>query len=352
MQHFLLQTGIKASFLPTSSEFQDKTGITSQSFRKSLISNGTYVHPVNDWKLEVDSDRMHKWATAFAEMKGNGVAVPLVTSHDARDDPDDFLGYVSDLYVDDGWLCGTVNVRGDRAIEQAQRVDQISVEIEKDFRDGKANSYGEAISRIALSPNPVVPNQRGFEATKTLTLRGTTHMFNKEDLQRLHGILGDEEITAENALDAIEARVKSLSSTTDYKEKYNASLRQIEELETKTLPTNSDEIIEDRADLYTERLSRLVESGQVTKGEADEWKGLIIGAEGKRNTLALSARDGEASFAKKVLSLLEDRSPVVEFGSRTKVQASVLDDKGRNGEVSLEDNAANKYMKQRIGIGV
>lgn len=150
MEHFALATGDKNPFLPTSSEFQDSAGIVSRSFRKSLISNGTYVHPSADWTLDVDSARLTSWADNFRRMQANGVSVPLVSSHDAKDNPNDFLGYVVDMYVDDdGWLSGTVNLRGAKSIEDAQRVGQISVEIEKGFKDGKGELYGEAISRVA-----------------------------------------------------------------------------------------------------------------------------------------------------------------------------------------------------------
>lgn len=349
MEHFVLATGYKNPFLPTSSEFQDSTGIVSRNFRTSLISNGTYIHPSANWTLDVDTERLSSWADTFKKMQSNGVSVPLVSSHDAKDSPEDFLGYVTDMYVDDsGGLSGTVNLRGSKAIEDAQRVSQVSIELEEGFRDGKGVSYGEAISRVALTPNPVVPNQGGFEAIaasrlQTLTLsRGKEHMLNQKDLSRIAALLGDENITSDDALDKLEAKIAEFNSTEELQTKLTASLKQVETLKASSIPTNSNEVLTDRAELYKEQLSALVSGGQITKAESEYWA-----ESGLTNKVLMSARDGEQPDMKKILSVLKDRPAIVEFGTKTGSQSAVLDSKVDNGGFNQE---IHNEMLQMAGV--
>lgn len=341
-----LNADLSSSFLPTSSEFQDATGITARNFRKGLISTGSYINPRDGESFTVDDARIAKWAENFRKMQDAGVSVPLVASHDARDDPSTFLGYLHDIMVDDdGWLSGIVGLRGKESIETAQRIGQVSVEIE-DFTTGSGNRIGEAITRIALTPNPVVPNQRPFEvaASRVFHLSRGNEDMNKDFLQKMASLLG-EEVTKDDLVDKLQAKFESIQ-TPDVSKELQASLSRIKELEARIVPVGENCDLEDRAELYGERLDRLALDGKVPGDIVDKLKLCLLGEPTGRNALMLSSNQGQQTpRAKEIISLLEQIPPRVEFGTKTGPQTKVLDPQGKDGSDGFDLSIHNRMRR-------
>jgi hypothetical protein len=68
--------------------------------KKDLIATGTYAHPQDGWRMHVDNATLQQYVNKFEEMKENGVKVPVTKTHDYTN-PDNLLGYVDELFVED-----------------------------------------------------------------------------------------------------------------------------------------------------------------------------------------------------------------------------------------------------------
>jgi hypothetical protein len=141
-------------------------GVRVRRFKKDMIGEGTYVHPVHKWVLDVDEDRLIKWSAAFSLMRERGVDVEVPIDHSAS--AADNLGYVIDCSLEKiggRWvLFGIIEVKGDNAIDVIERNKNVSLWIDEDYVDGEGNSYGEAIRHCSVVQQPVVPNQSDFVA--------------------------------------------------------------------------------------------------------------------------------------------------------------------------------------------
>lgn len=139
----------------------DDRGELRQRFRKDLIRVGRFVHPTEGWTLDVTPDRLETWLSAFQKMRANGVDVEVTADHSDRAEA--IRGYMVDAFIEDDTLFGILEMRGEKGIELAEVVKNVSVEIEPDFTDGKGNSYGDTITAVAIGQKPVVPNQQPFQ---------------------------------------------------------------------------------------------------------------------------------------------------------------------------------------------
>jgi hypothetical protein len=134
--------------------------IPRKKFIKDLIAVGDYAHPEKQWSLHVTPDRLDKWVQRFNAARANGVDFEVTLDHSpsARS----VVGYLTSLHREGDRLMGVHEFIGEEAIELAQRVKNVSVEIDPDFVDGKGNRYGEAIVKSSLVQQPVVPGQLAF----------------------------------------------------------------------------------------------------------------------------------------------------------------------------------------------
>jgi len=153
----IITTG-KHGLEPIGDREETEAGEPVQRFRARLLRPGTFTHPTAGWTLDVDAPRLDRLRGAADAMLSAGVTIPFISEHfttDARDT----LGYVDALAVHDDWLVAEGEFIGEDAIRAATR-NYVSVEIEEDVKDGDGNEFGEAITRIALTPSPVVTGQR------------------------------------------------------------------------------------------------------------------------------------------------------------------------------------------------
>jgi len=328
------------------------------SFKKTLIKEGKYIHPNDHWTLNVDSNRIKTFLSNFHQMKERGIKVPVLKAHSFEEPTsDNCVGYLEDMYVDEeGWLAA-VHGLTDRGVDYAERVGQVSVGIERDYRDGLGNSYGEAITHVAITPIPVVPGQTDFQRVRVaasincvdkcdiLTLsREEKTMLNQNESKRLSQLLG-QEVTSDDFIAIIEEKLGAADTVKKLQEQYSMSLKQIEDLEKNTVAKVDPEVLEDRAQLYGERITQLACSGKVPDAVAEGLKEVLCGPEDNRCALSLNTNGGrDKSFAKAIIELLEQIPPRVEFGIKTGPQTAVLDKKGRDGSGFSQD-VHNKMLE-------
>ncbi len=156
-----LSTGVPAQSKTIAGLSTSGDGTPVQQFTKDAIRVGAYRHPVDSWEMVVTPQDLQQWAATFNAMKANGVRVPLVEDHYVS--AATTLGYVDDMYADGDVLMFNCTVEGAEQIAAVKRIDQVSINIERDCVDGKGVEYGPAITHIALTPIPVVPGQSSFE---------------------------------------------------------------------------------------------------------------------------------------------------------------------------------------------
>ena len=146
-------------------------------FLKDVASVGDYIHPVQKWKLSLDRERMDKHCAAFAAMKADGIKVPIYKDHVAS--TDSTLGYVADIFrggdqtalarwpglaklppeklpADPDRIYAVHEFPDAACAQQACRVGQVSMFLDKDFTGGNGKKYGEAIRHVAVTPEPVI----------------------------------------------------------------------------------------------------------------------------------------------------------------------------------------------------
>ena len=132
----------------------------TQTVDRPLLKVGFYKHPLKGWTLDVDHERIDRLVAAFDRMKADGIDVEVVEDH--RSEAAAVLGYVTGLRRQGDWLIGTHELRGERAIDLAERVHNSSVMIEPEYRGGNGTFYGEAILHSSIVTQPVVPGQAAF----------------------------------------------------------------------------------------------------------------------------------------------------------------------------------------------
>lgn len=316
-------------------EVTEKDGKKTQRLKKEMLSVGHYIHPVWGWHLDITEDRLHRFAATFRQMKANGVAVEVPVDHSLS--AKDNYGYVVDMFVEKNKkgipsLYGIHEMIGDEGISLATRNRGVSVLIEKDYKDGKGNAYGEAITHSSIVQQPVVPGQEDFEAVAASMCNKTEYPIlflgvNKMDefLKKLRELLGsDDSLTADNALSRIGDHIKGLTTkNTDLQKQLGDIQGQLDKLksETKAASINVDpNLAEQMGVTADQQLDLLVQTGKITPAVKDKLAASLIGVPGSRNIMALSiGTGGTPSVFSKVVEALKDNDPV-KLGEVTKVQ--------------------------------
>ena len=323
-------------------EFTAETDIPAQDFRKEVMRVGKYSTP----DRAITPQTLKRIVKNFRRFEAKGLAVPFVSHHEAGDNPRDFLGYVIDMDIEGDSLFATFSVRGLEQIQTVHRVNQVSIELWKELEDQDGEKFKDVVTRIALTPMPAVNGQEGFSITP---FNYEEHsMLNQKELSRLAVLIGDDEITSDNALDKLEAKFSTVKGGDDLQEKYDLAVKSLDQAKQHIPPQVDEELAEEKADFYCQRFSRLVERGVMSGDMAEKFQAAFIGEQGNRNTALLFSRKGTQSLVKKLLDLLEDMSPVVEFGQRSRPQTGILSDNGRSGAKSLEENEAYQFLTSRM----
>jgi len=135
------------------------SGQPASYFWKDVIQTGHYTKADHTLSLDVDLSRLQRWLDTGREMLAAGLRIPINCDHSpsARD----VVGYVKDFKLEESRLMALCQLIGPDAAALAAR-NQVSLGISPEFIDGTSRAWGEAIVHLALTPNPVVPDQGEF----------------------------------------------------------------------------------------------------------------------------------------------------------------------------------------------
>lgn len=383
------------------------------AYLKDVIFDGTFKHPVKGYTLNVTPEWRKKLAERFAEMSANGVKIPIYTTH--KGGTANTLGYVTAIVNGDSEqakalesrracpVCGCLNCNcldASRALDPstmyavfefadfeaeqvARRVQQVSLNISPDVKDGLGNKYGEAIDHIAITPEPVIPGQGEFQRLAfslsretenrsfvQLTVTDVEHLESegvvsmakeekKEDGEAIGGkhfemcrahlskCLGAEHedvkgLKPENAVPTVckhlasfheahqtlQKAHESLGKAFDDHKKIAASMEdENKALKAKSLSAEatapSARELRMTAKAANTELDALCTAGCVTPKVRDGLALLLVGKDGAHNAVALSCDDKDENLVGRICAILKDNTPV-ELGEKTKSQATAL----------------------------
>lgn len=345
-----------AAFAETGGEYELENGLVAQDFEKDALHIGSYEHPKHGWKLRMTRDRIGRLVQAFALMTKNGVDVEVVVDH--KLDAESVRGYTKDMQVgDDGGLMVRLQMRGEGAIELAKTVKNVSVLIDRDFKDGKGRSYGEAITHVSLCQQPVVPGQAEFVPVAasasgaanypvlTFSQEGGQEMDPKL-LKKIQELVGGDEVTEETALSRV---LDHLASTTEERDQLKEQVKTLSDADPEKTKKDDDkdgklsldpEIAEQAAATATRELDMLVEKGRITPAVKDKLALALVGEAGDRKSFALSivGGNGKQSILTMVVDALRDNDPI-ELAKKTGAQVIPLSREVPGSEESEKEDA-------------
>jgi len=357
----------EGNFTFASAVGSDANGVPTQRFIKDIIHSGSYTHPLFGWNLDVNVKRMDDWVEKFNAMQKNGVDVEVVVDH--REDAEGVKGYVKEMFREGDTLYCIPEMIGQKGIDLASVVKNVSILVDRDYKDGKGNNYGEAISHVSIVQQPIVSNQNKFvpiAASKGkfitypifLLSQGDPKM-NKTVLEELKKKLGiEDELTDDNILEMIGGQFETTNKL--HKTQVGELENQLEGLKLELVESKKaaskispevkidPNLAEQMGVTAEDQLNNLIESGKITPASKDIAVKLFIGPSGKRNLMALSLKSGQPSLFSGLVEILKTNDPV-ELGEKANIMAL-----GRNtpGEIKEVDEDLTKEMIEDANSGL
>jgi len=319
-------------------------------FKKDIMRVGVYTHPIEGWTIDVTTERMDRWIANFKAMRKAGIDVEVCVDHDLSAEA--VRGYVVDMFREGDTLYATHEMIGEKGIELAQTVRNVSFCLDTDYHDSEGRAYGEAITHCAIVQQPVIPRQGEFEplaASKKTNAglpyivlhydrtdnKGTAIMDNAmtdELLEVIRELLGSgDDLTKENALSRLKERFTAAAAEKEQLTKQIADLQgEIESLKASAAKADADKAVDpDALDVMAEateaKIESLTEKAKITPKAASMLLSLLVGKPGARQAYMLSRRlsQTDVSLARQILDIFEMNDPV-ELGEKTKAQALTL----------------------------
>ncbi len=328
--------GIKAS--------ETDEGIPSQLFNKEIIRVGRYFKDSDDIEFEVTAETLQHWVTTFSLMQTNGVKVPIPAGHDLWGDPDLNRGYVRDLFIEEGSLFATMELIGEDGIKLSKTAD-VSLYSPVEYTDGSGNTYQRPILHIALTPYPLIPGLKEFEAIAASLLSDKEK--KKMDWAKIKASLGiSDDVNDDTAEALILSAVTSLKEEdkgiTDIRETNVALTKENEELKLSNSSEKPGIVLVNLAkDNISLKLSALVAGGNITPACKKKLETAIIGND-KSDKLELSLSRGGSGVVDEIISALSENDPVI-LGEKTPGQTLSLSDAKKSGtENSMVEEAKRR----------
>ena len=282
-------------------------GVRVKSFTRPIMRSGNYTHPVEKWKLDVTNARLDKWVAAFDRMQKMGVDVEVVVDHSFS--AKDAFGYLTGMHREGDWLYGTHEMRGDEGIDLAERVQNISIWLDKDYvcaaGTGDGTHVGEAIIHSSLVQGPVVPGQQDAflpAPSRESKAASRSPVFSMGvqtmEMNEWRELIGADDSLKENGLfDAAKAHIGLLATDKAEAEKQlTDALGTVKTLEQQIVDDGGAEVkidpdvIDGLREGAEGRIEALVASAKITPDVAKELSAILIGTVDKPNVFALSRR--------------------------------------------------------------
>lgn len=366
----------------------NSAGQPVQRFTKTIIRDGTYRHPSKGWTLRVTPERREAWVKAFTAMRENGtrVAVPDLHRFDAASN----RGWVVDMRTVDDAIEATIELIGEDSIAAAGRND-VSVFIEPDVADG-SHTYGEAISHVALTPAPVIPNLGDFRVAaarhglreaeplcyaSSLTDHPEGDRAMADHVDRIADILGDDGVTADNWEERLQKAIKGRGGGSDGDRTASGptvadvvagrvapsaelveAVGKVADDKRQAAAKVDPDAIEDAAEATADRLAGLRDSGKIPPAVHDKLAASLVGEKGSRNAFALSRRlsgdNDTPALARRVVDALKELPVLTGSSSGSQpVDASRTDGPGDGGAGGNDETKeALAAMSHAAGIPV
>lgn len=333
---------------------------------KDAIRVGRYVHPREGWELDVDEARIDRWVKNMSRMLAKGVTIPLVKGHDVSCDTT--LGYVQAVRREGQELRLVTEVPDDERAAQCERVNNVSVYVERDYMDGTGERYDETITHVALTPEPVVPGQGGFISIAASSGRASEEVpvyvlaarggaaVKKELLQRFREVTKAAADAAEDeVMQSVATHLEERVSEMERQREEIAELRaQLERQSTRDdeAELDDDEAEERASDVATD-IDGMVESGQLTPVAAALLRDELCGVAGARNSYMLSRTEYTTENgirpvrARALLRIIKEIKPVA-LGGKTGPQGRGL---SRDGGPAPEGDKLTERLLKIAGNG-
>lgn len=312
-------------------------------FVKDLIRPGKYSHPAGKWEETFTGERLSAIVAETQRAIANGVKPKVCADH--RTTSDATLGQLADVFMLAGQVFGVADV-GEDGQKQIANGNEVSVCVEKDWRDGHGNRYPEIITHVALTPDPIVTPQDPFVALSgdgetrahgVLFSRalgetddtGDGTMTIEELAAALGEALGVDGLKPEAAVAAVRERIAGHASALQAARETAAGTPSLP-----TLDPEAEGLLVEAAEAAIDGLVPL----RLLPATAAKMKAALIGAEGKRCAFALSRKfaAGEHSLVADVVAALKDND-VVKLGGQTGTQTLTDDGKGTPKEPAIDD---------------
>jgi len=329
---------------PLGVQTNDENGNPVQRFEAKLLRTETLRHPRDNWSLDVDAKLLDAYSERGRQMLDAGMTIPIVDEHFATS-AKHTMGYTKGMSVKDGWLTAKVDIVGKDAIAAAKR-NFVSVEIEHDVKDTSGTEYGDAITRIALTPEPAVRGQdrdriaasaRALGRNVRVISLSTQEAPHMDILNKIAAAAGIASLTEDNAIEALTPIFNAAKDTDTLTATVATRDETIAGLQTQLAAKNPDDaklevdadIIEERADTISGELDVLVENGILAPVTRDKLAASLIGAAGKRNAFALSMKGARASgqsqpVARAVIDALKENKALPSSGEESGRQVIAL----------------------------
>jgi hypothetical protein len=179
---------------------------------KPLLYRKELIYPDEFGKLdssgdglvfEIVRDTLSHWRDSIAELRGNGITIPLTTSHDDWDKVENKLGEVIDGRIaknKQGKSALFIDVKFDdeKSRDLAIKGD-VSIGSPPLWRDGKKRTYRYPVQHVCSTAAPVIPGLETWQAIAAAF--GKSKKGKAMDLDQLITLLGLEEAAKDAASD-------------------------------------------------------------------------------------------------------------------------------------------------------
>lgn len=225
-------------FVAISAATTNADGRLVYKFKKDIIRVGEFADNGYGSPVTVTALHLSHWAKTFAEMKANGVKVPIPINHKDWERSENNRGWVHGMFVEGDRLVMTCELFGDD-VEALAAANDVSVFAPKEWTDCDSNHYVIPIRHVALTPVPMVTGLSEFIRIAAALAGSQDTKENVMDLQKIRAAMSiEEELTAENVVELVcSSAMETVAELADLTKKFDA---QALELSKKSEPKDAE----------------------------------------------------------------------------------------------------------------